>query len=672
MSAEIQTDLRLDALDILEKLSQIVSGQKAADGSGLKIDQVWLSKLASLTGLSPSQELKVQEDGQTVNLFEAGALNQSKCSQALLEKLYFSLRAMLAAQNAGAEPLLATPDPQDAKVVIHNRAVAEKLQSRYDLKSFDALLTLCQHNNVFALKINEQNGLVATAEAEENWAMSGRQWVTDTVRCGDIERSLDPRAWTLALLTLCDFYCQVEEMNAMEKSIADPDYYRLGGLLNGVAHIFIPQTLKRDTTWFNNNRLESHALALKAICDTVVSGVAGKQEWGFSDDQLRQHGVKIAQTVVCLATYLKSINTDSNGHFDFAAPSAGPWEEIPFPEGLTWDTEATRSAFESLRALLFDDDSVAGGSLGYLRGLMVGHKFGQWLKRPQILDNLVKQARGKVIDRLFGGPLPVESPHRPLDCSLAFIATSTITFADQVISDVLLHYQLLQVLEERLVRSHGIIRYAPFALIMEDGRSEPVFDSYLADNYWLIPELRALLGGAGESIEAGGERHFGSSDCSSHDDYLSRVKLARSGSEAQWCFVSVLAEGYCRQVEKLQELEKIRQVQNPQGVPANNADASGETARLIAFGIEKACEYLNRSYARITAAGAVKANGRECPAWSIPEAYEMVSPLGLRASTHLGALPGTNTPLAWGQASLFSASTLFRQILARQEECAGQ
>ena len=224
---------------------------------------------------------------------------------------------------------------------------------------------------------------------------------------------------------------------------------------------------------------------------------------------------------------------------------------------------------------------------------------------------------------------------------------------------------------------------------MEDGHSELVFDSYLADNYWLMPELRALLGGAHEIIKTAGERHFGSSDCSSHDQYLARVKLARAGTEAQWCFVSVLADGYCRQVQKLQAWQKLQdsrnsqkshKVQNAEGNGANSAngengsdgDHSSEVSRLIAFGIEKAAEYLNRSFARITAAGAIKANGRECPAWSIPEAYEMVSPIGAGASTHLGALPGTNTPLAWGQASLFSASTLFRQILATEEERAGR
>jgi hypothetical protein len=60
----------------------------------------------------------------------------------------------------------------------------------------------------------------------------------------------------------------------------------------------------------------------------------------------------IATTIVMVASYLKAINTNEAGEFDFNAPSAGPWEEIPFPLGLTWDTEAIRSGFESLQTLM--------------------------------------------------------------------------------------------------------------------------------------------------------------------------------------------------------------------------------------------------------------------------------------------------------------------------------
>ncbi len=680
MSAEIKTDLSLETQAFLDHLEPFVKGKKKTDQFCAE-DATWLSRLPQLIGRPSLSQLILTEGGTKIDVLDPAFLQQNKESQALLEKLYFSLKAMQAAQKAGPEFVGAV---ESDKVIIHNREVAEKLCQEYEPASFEKLFSLCREQGVFALKINEQNGLVTTAEAAENWDMSGRQWVTDTVRCGDIERSVSPHSWTMALLTLCDFYHQEEEMNAIKNSIADPDYYRLGGLLNGVAHIFIPHTLKRDTTWFNNKRLESHGLALRAICDTVAAAASGDKNWAFTPEQLQEHGEKIAQTIVSLASYLKAINTDKNGRFDFAAPSAGPWEEIPFPEGLTWDTEAIRSGFASLRDLLFSTKYDGIESIAKLRKIIFLHALGQWLQNPSVLDQLIRQARGKIIDRLFGQELPIESPQRPMDCSLAFIATSTITFDDDTIADVHLQYQLLQALEEKLVRTHGIIRYAPFALAMEDGRKEPVFDSYLADNYWLMPELRAIVNGI--APETKDDRHFGSSDCSTHEDYLARVKMARGGTEAQWCFVSVIAEAYCLQVLKLQKLQRSKPAKKLQaGQPAqaqkqakgnggagDTGDTGGpaiasELERLIAFGTEKACEYINRSYARITAAGAVKANGRDCPAWAISEAFEQVSPTGAQSTTHAAALPGANTPLAWGQASLFRASELFRQILSGAE-----
>ncbi|MBS1994284.1 MAG: hypothetical protein JSS86_19435 [Cyanobacteria bacterium SZAS LIN-2] len=660
MSTEIQADLHLEAATVLDKLETFVSGKRRCADLG-DDDSVWLSRWAALLGLDKTDEFLLNVGGQDVNLLDPHTLRQAPDADKLLEKLYYSLRAMTAAYKAGGEPLVVTTGDfgsvgsfisaeTSARVVIHNRSVAEKLKTEYDRASFNALFELCRSNKVFALKVNDVNGLVTTAEAEENWEMSGRQWVTDTVRCGDIERTLNPQGWRKALITLCDFYSQDEEMAAMASSIADPEYYRAGGLLNGVAHIFLPKTLRRDTSWFNNKRLESHGLALRAICETVVVPA----DWAFSAAELGTCGGTIAQTIVCLASYLKSINTDKNGRFDFAAPSAGPWEEIPFPEGLTWDTEAIRSGFEALKDLLFNPAYTSNPSIVAVREKILAHQYGDWLKDTRVLDQLLRQARGKIIDRLFGGTLPVESPHRPLDCSLAFISTSTITFAEDVVSDVLMHFQLMQVLEERLVRAHGIIRYAPFSLTMEDGRKESVFDAYLADNYWLEPDLRRLVTGLGEKSAS---RDFGSSDCSTHDDYVTRVKTARAGTEAQWCFVSVMAEAYCRQVLKLQRalagMEK--------GEKLNEQQA--EMAKLISFGTGKAAEYLNRSFARITPEGAVKANGRDCPPWAIPEAYEMVSPIGPRRASDVGAVAGANTPLAWGQASLYSACELFRCVL---------
>ncbi len=617
------------------ELSAVACGQRNLQSN----DQKWLNELGKTLG---TNSLPVVIESCEIDLLSAESMREHPHGaqiNVMLAKLVASVRAM-----AEAEQIQYSNFDNDGTVIpVHNQAVAELMRAQYSSQSFAALFDFCQAKNVFALKINQENGLVKTAEVEENWEMSGRQWVTDTVRCGDIERRLDGRSWRKAMLTLCRFYNQPDELLAIENSMADPEFYRSGGLLDGVAHIFIPQSLERDRSWFNNKRLESHGLALKAICDTIY---AQEESFGFSADQLQNNLPLIGTTIANLASYLKAINTDKSGNFDFCAPSAGPWEEIPFVEGLTWDTEAMRSGFASLRTLLSDERNQA------LNNFIVaaGKPQWQWIHDQKTLTNLIDAAHTKIMQRLFSGALPVENPQRPIDCSLAFIATSTIEFDDDALTNCRLHFRLLAAVEENLVRDHGIIRYAPFDLAIPDGRLEKVFDSYLADNYWLLPEIRAML--AGNGTEAPTFKDYGSSDCSTSEEYLARVRQARPDLEAQWCFVSVIAEGYARQVNRLLKLKA-------RGEVSGDGQNQDEMDELISHGLAKATLFINRSFARITTAG-YKANGMPCPDFAIPEAYEMVQPGRLKSP---GALAGVNTPLAWGQASLASAAQHFKETL---------
>ncbi len=649
----------LRVTEALSQLEEVASGRRLVTLS----DKNWLADLGKSL---PSETLPIEIEGLKLDLLSAQDLvnwqkhhgaGSSEVLLKILQKLKTSLKAMLCASTH--EPAYLSEDGY--QLPVHNQAVADYLKTSYSAENFAALFDFCQSRQVFALSVNDQNGLVRTAEAEENWDMSGRQWVTDTVRCGDMERTLKPQAWRQAMLTLCRFYGQSEEVEAIEESIANPEYYRSGGLLDGVAHIFLPDSLKRDATWFNNKRLESHGLALKAICDTVIAS-SSAADYGFSESEITENSQLIATTIVMLASYLKAINTNDAGEFDFNAPSAGPWEEIPFPLGLTWDTEAIRSGFESLQTLL----TLPSKEIDAVVIAINKHKHGDWLNQQSknTLAELIKAARAKILERLFGSAQPIENPHRPSDCSLAFVTTSSIKMHDHPIEDVRLQYRLLAAIEQLLVLDHGIVRYAPFFLPLENGQSEMVFDSYLADNYWLMPELRAIISGHSSEL-----KDYGSSDCSTTESYLARVKQARPGSEAQWCFVSVLAEGYSRQVEKLLKMK---------GSVQGNLNEQ-EVAGLIAQGQAQATRFINRSYARITPGSDStqasesdlqhsKANGMPCPAYAIPEAYEMVSSLNLGERKSQNAVAGANTPLAWGQASLYSASSVFLRNLQAIEQ----
>ena len=74
----------------------------------------------------------------------------------------------------------------------------------------------------------------------------------------------------------------------------------------------------------------------------------------------------------------------------------------------------------------------------------------------------------------------------------------------------------------------------------------------------------------------------------------------------------------------------------------------------------KETEYINRGLARITAPNSIKSNGFPCPEYKVPEAYEAIT----GADGKIRYVPGAH-PLAWAESSLYSASKLFAENLAR-------
>lgn len=518
-------------------------------------------------------------------------------------------------------------------MLVHNPHVREHLKGEYTSAEFDTLFQYCRDKGVFRAQIDGETGLIKTSGGDENPTMSDRTWVTDTVRGEPLHTDV---TWTKALLTLARFYSMPMEIDAIERSIADPTWYRQGGLSNGVAHIFYPATLERDKTWFNNKRLESPALAVDAMCRAFLSRWNHTGERQFTSAMLRKKGAvkTIITTIVNLATYLRAINTDNFGQWDFSAPSSGNWEEFPFPGGLTWDLTATRMAFSSLRELLYGDCIAADDDV---RAAIVSSKHGEWLKDRGLLNRFIAGLDQKLARRLFGDEGPMEHPNRKLDASLSFVSTSGISWSSSASQDALQMFVMMKALDA-LVRPNGMIRYLPFQAVPDQ---ESIGDGYLASNFWLDPKVLNLLG-LTSSAECGG-----SDDCSTLEQLATRSKVALPDSEAEWCWVSVLAEGYSRLVVRL--------------ITDDRRHHYFPRQLLVKHGMTRATEYINRAYARITGSSPWKSNGEDCPAFAVPEAYEHVSvPDRPDLTTEL---PGTNTPLAWGSASLLSASNWYARAL---------
>jgi hypothetical protein len=110
-----------------------------------------------------------------------------------------------------------------------------------------------------------------------------RQWFTDSSMNGLLQREKDPENWKKNLIVSAAALNIAAAKEAVEKSVQDPDWYRKGDIMNGVFHIYQPESVEFDTTthaphvdkikldhtWFNQKRLESQALVLLALVDTA-------------------------------------------------------------------------------------------------------------------------------------------------------------------------------------------------------------------------------------------------------------------------------------------------------------------------------------------------------------------------------------------------------------------
>ena len=560
------------------------------------------------------------------------ALNRHENSA---RSLRLTLQAMLDATNFSPRKA------QDAigSYNINNHEIAKLIKPSYDSKSFAELFGKAEEKGCFELAIDPNTGLVATSGGAEVKEMSERQWVTDTVRTGELEKEIAPDKWVKVLNLLARFYTNETEQAAFQQCISDPSAYREGGPEVGVAHIFSPATLERDPSWFNNKRLESHALALDALAQGIIDGAEGK-EYGIDPENVNDN---VINAIANLTAYFVAIDYAS-------APSAGNWEETPFPGGLTWDTAAACKALHTVRALLYLKNYDNNDGIKSIRSALFAHQYKDYLTGEKLTDAISKGF--KRIQKTY----LAESPgHREIDSSLVFLSYSELCLDDGSgpLSDVEERLQILELLEKNLVRADGIIRYAPFNVYLSNGSTMTSPDSYLTLNYNIACDPDGKLNLEWKSILD----DFGSKDASDPKVFAARASLSRPNKEAQWFMVSDIARGYAY-------IAKMILDNADSSCRANHPNALSESEkRLFLIALSGAARNINRAYARITPEDLSKANGLPSPEWAVPEAWQNVSTI----NSGTALLPGVNTPLTWAKVSLWGASRKFAEVLDKAE-----
>ena len=208
---------------------------------------------------------------------------------------------------------------------------------------------------------------------------------------------------------------------------------------------------------------------------------------------------------------------------------------------------------------------------------------------------------------------------RNLDGALSFVPHSE-KFSDDVIEDARIIISRMQALESDFANT-GQSYYRDYPkLVRENGTLRYLNDRYL-------------------NMTSGHE--------------INRYVLNKN-TEAQWFMTSDISKSYGIAAKRL--LDKIEK--------DGCAKQDSETLKLLHTAIDKQTEFINRAYGRITGENTFKANGKPCPAFQVPEAYQAVK----NSDGEIIFVPGTHTPLGWAQASLYDASKLLLENLTRIEK----
>jgi hypothetical protein len=198
-----------------------------------------------------------------------------------------------------------------------------------------------------------------------------RQWVTDSCYLGYWQRHADPNGWQRSMVTTALTVLHPNAQEAIALAEQDPNWYRATGHpQRGLFHLYrpeylrwdahgnvLPASVELDVTWQNNKRLESQALLLYWLCQTVRHSAWNPiehQPWGWpmSFFSASNGWAHIVSAIDGLTRYLVAVTTHPHtGLPCFVTPSSSSWEEAPFSSGMTSDAAFITLALEAVLLL---------------------------------------------------------------------------------------------------------------------------------------------------------------------------------------------------------------------------------------------------------------------------------------------------------------------------------
>ena len=491
-------------------------------------------------------------------------------------------------------------------IPVHNEGIAQHLKTDYSLKSFEELFSFARKKGTFDC-VSDENGFIKTSfiNRKENPLMSDLIWITDTCHNMELVKNYKPEKATKVFDKLTDFY--EAQQRSFDEAIANPLKYKQNGFWPqetpcGVGHCFVPQT-KQPHKWFAHTRLESTGNYLQSAVDMIKSGFSGEKYGYKSAEEVPD---KVVNTISNIVKYLKSINYPK-------ARSCGAWEEQTFVNSLTSDTAVINQGMRDVFDLIYSPSSDK--NIIAVQKRILNSKHGDVFKDKKGLYELLSEGEQRIIDHpdveTFKGfyskkvqPWEEKCLSRDFDAAMSFMLQTEKLDLANVHKDSIKKLLILKRMGRSLVRDNGAIRY--------NGDEYLNLDYHTLKNQWTDNKHK---------------------------------------NEAEWFLVSEISSAYGNILKNLlNNIEKTKQI-----TPMDK--------KLMQMALNGQTEYINRSYARISAKNSVKSNGYSNMSYKVPEAYEAIT----LKNGQVKYVPGAH-PLTWAASSLHKASALFADNLRKLEK----
>ena len=483
---------------------------------------------------------------------------------------------------------------------IHNKEIAKKLQSVYTSTNFKKLFDYANKKGSFNLNINSKTHFIQTSLIDAVENPLMSKLVWVTDSCRFFPILKDK--YPNAAVPLMENVSKFykKQEKAINKIINNPLEYELNHDWANTAKSGIGHV-------FNPENLKSHKWFPRTRLESPGLYLQTMSDLIYEGLNGAKYGYKKAKDISQDSIdAITNITAYLKSIIYPYAKSTGAWEEKTFTMTPSSDVAIINEGFRKIINLMYSP--TQNSEILKVRQRFLNSKNGKVFKDEPSLRELLSWGEYRIKNDSIK-EVPVNN-ERILDGALSFIP-QTEKFSDNAISDVQEIFKRMELLEKgspetsELVRDNGTLRYS-------------------GDRYLNMT--------AGHKINE-------------------KNKLPEK-TEAQWFMTSDISKCYGIAAKRL--LDKID----------TEKTADAQTIELLSKAIKKETEYINRGYARITGKNTYKANGKECPPFQIPEAYQAVT----NSKGEILFVPGTHTPLGWAQASLYDASKLYLENLERLEK----